>query len=1408
MIVMPPTVKYPAGTRGRGLHMKNGHLDEVPGGQLVPVGPVPQGSSLTNQFPNSFNGGVQPSSISTAQDPFTCLQEGNLPAHDISLEEFDDEDLSEITDDCGIGLNYDSDPYEKDCLMLDVKGAPQAVTEVCSFQDDLQEFEMIDDTDDMDETEMLPSPSATTGQQNRPTTLNLTTPLSHSQDSLNNNGSFSPRKASWQETLLHSSSVSKSHIFPPPLPGTPRSFLVISPYGTVEITGHLTPPHQCVQDSVHPAGWCTTAPNSGHGNGSPLKHTDSATTQSPLKPLLYDFEGNRRDTLEYGNSKADQLIEDHNMNVVPPSLPCPSLHANKELAKHCLSPTGSFGFHRKSTSSFPGMEAGHDGNVHPTKPADNITSQSSDTELEHDLTSSSSKGHSCSGNRSSETYTLASELGMNTEAEPDHSFAADSKCLSSSNLSNGSCTPVSDAELELEFGVELASKMHRPHSEPTTSVLPVLERTSLKSAAATAVDSFPPNVASELDRDDIRQVTADDYVQPSSSNSDTASPSSDPGIVADLTSKSSKKFIQLYQSEDGGSSGSDSELEELEERLPCENSAACNMISSISETELDLTSESSSGRSSHLTNSIEEASSPNSDPEIDWEGEISTANVKDRLYSVKVANNTSVDSLEPMTEWDLNSGHRGRFFSAVGKTNSDISARDLKSELITDQLPKAMAGSLQDPDQAKDQVTSPQTPEFKPDSNSEGTTRPTYLDIAPNHALSRAPSPKTQAQENAEENSDDELSNDSESTCSDHDSDLDLSEGSDSPWLLSNMVNTMISQGSHTIKDECWLQTNSFSETISSCSDIEIEPVSGSELLRTPGHPINSGQEGSENADLSHPELDVEIMDSNHDFGDLMCSGDEVKGKEAIVKEPGLEPTPANKQPTLYLALSNPPDDTAMTGDSYNVTFTPTKVGSGEAEAELNMDFKNNRTNEWDYKAAMQATVPSSTLSFKYEESVEPLQAMKPVRDTGSPSFSEELETAFILEDKLTELSKYSRALASEVQMKSTPISDETDSTSRCSSPPSPTFNASPKIPISFSDPTNGPFSLKELPPLHMEVGKQLDQSLAYDSIKYTLVVDENTTLELVSLKRCTSILSDDSEISTLCDNYELEMDNEFGDCTGRQDAENSSEDSSPEADTQFSKKFLNVFVNSTSRSSSTESFGLYSCTINGEEREQTHRAVFRFIPRHQDELELDVDDPLYVEEEEDDYWYRGYNMRTGECGIFPAYYAHEVVNQAKEFLGIKKSSMWMERFNVQFLGSVEVPYHQGNDILCAAMQKIATTRKLTVHLRPPASCDLEVSIQGVKLAMSLNEYGPEDKSERCSHFFQMKNISFCGCHPKNSCYFGFITKHPVVNRFACHVFVSEGSMRRVAECIGQAFQEYYQEHLEYACPTEDIYLE
>lgn len=45
---------------------------------------------------------------------FFCIR----PSQDISLEEFDDEDLSEITDDCGIGLNYDSDHCDKVIMEL------------------------------------------------------------------------------------------------------------------------------------------------------------------------------------------------------------------------------------------------------------------------------------------------------------------------------------------------------------------------------------------------------------------------------------------------------------------------------------------------------------------------------------------------------------------------------------------------------------------------------------------------------------------------------------------------------------------------------------------------------------------------------------------------------------------------------------------------------------------------------------------------------------------------------------------------------------------------------------------------------------------------------------------------------------------------------------------------------------------------------------------------------------------------------------------------------------------------------------------------------------------------------------------------------------------------------------------
>lgn len=70
---------------------------------------------------------------------------------------------------------------------------------------------------------------------------------------------------------------------------------------------------------------------------------------------------------------------------------------------------------------------------------------------------------------------------------------------------------------------------------------------------------------------------------------------------------------------------------------------------------------------------------------------------------------------------------------------------------------------------------------------------------------------------------------------------------------------------------------------------------------------------------------------------------------------------------------------------------------------------------------------------------------------------------------------------------------------------------------------------------------------------------------------------------------------------------------------------------------------------------------LLRFVPRHDDELELEVDDPLLVEVQSEDYWYEGYNMRTGTRGIFPAYYAIEVTKDPEIYRGKPTTiSMWI----------------------------------------------------------------------------------------------------------------------------------------------------
>ncbi|KAK6482523.1 C-Jun-amino-terminal kinase-interacting protein 2-like isoform X1 [Huso huso] len=1205
---------------------------------------------------------------------------GCRPAHDISLEEFDDEDLSEITDDCGIGLNYDSDPYEKDCLILEKNDLHHPV---CSFQDDFQEFEMIDDNDDEEEEEeeevdpeAPPSPSASppaspldTTQKSRPTTLNLQAPVS--QDSLNNNGSFSPRKANWQEALRHSSS-----------------------------RGHLSPSHSCLEDSTHPNGQCATEPSAGsQSKGTPTKHSgDTEQTQSPLRPLLYDFEGNKRETLEYG----------------------------------------SFGQHKMSTSSDTGVEPNTDSTSPITTiPVIDEDSQSSDTEVDHDLTTDCAKKWMCQYRQANDTYTVTSESVADPEVEYDLTLDGTSTCLSPTNpVVNDAGTPISDDELDKVLDIDYMGTQSKDcvSKEPECSSyveFPPIEPTSF------CIYSSPASQSNaEVDRPHSTS-DANVHSHPPSSSNETASPSSDPGIEADLRSKG-RYMPSGNHTDDLSSPGSDSDIEgEIEAAFACGDHLVSNMISSISETELDLTSESSSGRSSHLTNSIEEASSPASDQELETELEAESGiiGIKASLLlgqsdPYEVTSPTLEVEVKPQLDDDQ---------ALMGLQNVD----GLPYEHIADP-----DETLPPTDRSEDHLMRQLVLKIEPDHSLESFKRSFYLPIGPKLMPDM---------DNEEGNSE----YDSES-----DSEADLSEDADSPWLLSNLVNKMISEGSYPIScpEECFKRSGSISDTISPMSDLETDAFN--EPLDSQDHQLSSSS-------------DVWTKNS----------------KEGLL-------------------------DTETNNERFSNTITPVFVDRyNSAVSAHNMKSQGMCASDTDKAywhindSSVSPTVAKSTKNLK-EDTMEPNNDLS-INSHGSvsPSASEQLDTD--KDEGREDTSVFDRI--KEVKNSLTldiPIAQ----TNRCFNLTYSTdkeeesfLESIRKSPYHDHCLDNSPSvddNLDELPPLNVLAPEQRDESLAYDSIKYTLVVDENTTLELVSLKRCTSILSDDSEISTICDNCDLEGDNEFDVDVDGPEVLSSSEDSSPEADVQFSKKFLNVFVNSTSRSSSTESFGLFSCTINGEERDQTHRAVFRFIPRHEDELELDVDDPLFVEVEEDDYWYRGYNMRTGERGIFPAYYAHAVVSHAKEFIGMKRNTGWVERYNVQFLGSVEVPYHQGNGILCAAMQKIATTRKQTVHLRPPSTCDLEISLQGVKLVMSLDEYGGDDEFDRCSHFFQMKNISYCGCHPKNSCYFGFITKHPVLNRFACHVFVSQESMRCVADSVGRAFHEYYQEHLEYACPTEDIYLE
>lgn len=118
-----------------------------------------------------------------------------------------------------------------------------------------------------------------------------------------------------------------------------------------------------------------------------------------------------------------------------------------------------------------------------------------------------------------------------------------------------------------------------------------------------------------------------------------------------------------------------------------------------------------------------------------------------------------------------------------------------------------------------------------------------------------------------------------------------------------------------------------------------------------------------------------------------------------------------------------------------------------------------------------------------------------------------------------------------------------------------------------------------------------------------------------------------------------------------------------------------------------------------------------RFVPRHRDEILVDIGDPVYVHVEAEDGWCEGINLRTGEKGIFPL--AHVVDVEYNDFdpAGVEEKK---ERYLLDYLGSVACAM-KGVEIIVQSVIKMTQGRQGEAGgQRTP--CILEISDKGIKM--------------------------------------------------------------------------------------------
>lgn len=164
---------------------------------------------------------------------------------------------------------------------------------------------------------------------------------------------------------------------------------------------------------------------------------------------------------------------------------------------------------------------------------------------------------------------------------------------------------------------------------------------------------------------------------------------------------------------------------------------------------------------------------------------------------------------------------------------------------------------------------------------------------------------------------------------------------------------------------------------------------------------------------------------------------------------------------------------------------------------------------------------------------------------------------------------------------------------------------------------------------------------------------------------------------------------------------------------------------------------------------EATHRGLYKFVPRHRDEIDVEIGDLIYVQKEADDLWcegraylvgaaaeqpayhflgsvlhrgkrwsfthlFSGVNLRTGRQGCFPSAYA---VDLEYTELDPSEPRVRRERFLMRYLGSVETQRHKGTAVLSAAVKKMVDQDGNPKG--PYTSCVLEVSDKGLRMSDS-----------------------------------------------------------------------------------------